>query len=57
MSINPRALALVERGEDDGCINLSDLSELAQDLPDEDAQALADLLEARGIEVTDDCGR
>ena len=57
MSINPRALALVERGEDDGCINLSDLSELAQDLPDEDAQALADLLEARGIDVTDDCGR
>jgi RNA polymerase primary sigma factor len=48
---------LVERGEDEGCVNLSELSELVQDLPEDDAQALADRLEARGIEVTDDCGR
>ena len=57
MSINPRAQALVEHGEEEGCVNLSELSELTQDLSDEDAQELADLLEARGIEVTDDCGR
>ena len=49
--------ALVERGEDKGCVNLSELSELAQELSDEEAQALADRLEARGIDVTDDCGR
>jgi RNA polymerase primary sigma factor len=49
--------ALVERGEEEGCVNLSELSELVQDLPEDEAQALADRLEARGIEVTDDCGR
>jgi RNA polymerase primary sigma factor len=49
--------ALVERGEDKGCVNLSELSELTQELSDEEAQALADRLEARGVDVTDDCGR
>jgi RNA polymerase primary sigma factor len=49
--------ALVERGEENGCVNLSELSELAQELSDDEAQALADRLEARGIDVTDDCGR
>jgi RNA polymerase primary sigma factor len=49
--------ALVERGEELGCINLSEFAELTQDLPEPEAQSLADRLEARGIEVTDDCGR
>src|ERR687897_777215 len=49
--------ALVERGEEKGCVNLSELSELTQDLPEDEAQAVADRLEARGIDVTDDCGR
>ena len=49
--------ALVERGEDAGCINLSEFVELTQDLPEDEAQGLADQLEARGIEVSDDCGR
>jgi RNA polymerase primary sigma factor len=49
--------ALLERAEEEGCINLSELSELTQDLPDDEALALADRLEARGIEVSDDCGR
>ena len=49
--------ALVERGEEHGCINLSELSELVQDLSEEEAQALTDRLEQRGIEVSDDCGR
>jgi RNA polymerase primary sigma factor len=49
--------ALVERGEEEGCVNLSELSEVTQELSDEEAQALADRLEARGIEVSDDCGR
>jgi RNA polymerase primary sigma factor len=56
--MNPATLeALVERGEEHGCINLSELSELVQDLSDDEAQALADRLEQRGIEVSDDCGR
>jgi RNA polymerase primary sigma factor len=49
--------ALVERGEELGCVNLSEFSELVQDLPEDESQALADRLEARGIEVSDDCGR
>jgi RNA polymerase primary sigma factor len=49
--------ALVERGEELGCVSLSELSELTPELSEEEAQALADRLEARGIDVTDDCGR
>jgi RNA polymerase primary sigma factor len=56
MSTSPHE-ALLERAEEEGCINLSELSELTQDLPEDDALALADRLEARGIEVSDDCGR
>jgi RNA polymerase primary sigma factor len=53
-----RIEALFERGEEAGCVNLSEVSELAQELEltEDDAQALHDRLEARGIEVTDDCG-
>src|SRR3954453_2552232 len=49
--------ALVDRGEEQGCINLSELAELTQDLPEDESQAIADRLEQRGIEVSDDCGR
>jgi RNA polymerase primary sigma factor len=51
--------ALISRGDELGCLNLSEVSELTHelDLSDEEAQALADRLEARGIDVTDDCGR
>jgi RNA polymerase primary sigma factor len=51
--------AFVERGEELGCLNLSELSELVQELElsDDETQALADRLEARGVELSDDCGR
>ena len=51
--------ALVERGEEQGCLNLSELSELVQELElsEDEAQSLADRLEARGVDVADDCGR
>jgi RNA polymerase primary sigma factor len=41
------------------CVELSDLSEMVQELEisDDDAQRLQDLLEERGIDVRDDCGR
>jgi RNA polymerase primary sigma factor len=41
------------------CVELSDLSDLVQEgeLSEEDTQALQDLLEERGLEVRDDCGR
>src|SRR4029450_13768106 len=49
--------ALFERAEEAGCVNMSELAELAQelDLPDDDLTALHERLEARGIEVSDDC--
>jgi RNA polymerase primary sigma factor len=52
-----RIEALFERGEERGCLDLSELAELAQelDMPDDDLQALHERLEARGIEVSDDC--
>jgi RNA polymerase primary sigma factor len=56
-SAERRLDALIERGEDRGCVNLSDLSELVSelDLADEENQALHDRLEARGVELSDDC--
>jgi len=57
-SVERRFEALVERSEDRGCVNLSELAELSQelDLSDDEAHALHERLEARGIEVADDCG-
>ena len=50
--------ALVERGEERGCVNLSELLELAQELelPDDEAQSIHERLEARGVEIEDNCG-
>jgi RNA polymerase primary sigma factor len=41
------------------CVDVSAVSELVdeQDLDDDDVQALQDLLQERGLEVRDDCGR
>ena len=51
--------ALIERGDVQGCVNLSELSELVQELglSDDEAQSLADRIEAGGLEIADDCGR
>jgi RNA polymerase primary sigma factor len=50
---------LLERGEEQGCLNLSEFSELLQEaeLEDEEREALLQQLDERGIELTDDCGR
>jgi RNA polymerase primary sigma factor len=50
---------LVARGEERGCINLSELDELAQalELVDEDVDALESYIESQGIDISDDCGR
>src|SRR4249919_2675147 len=50
---------LLEHGEEHGCVNLTELHELLQvlELEDEDTEALLARLEARGIDVTDDCSR
>ncbi len=51
--------ALLEQGEEEGCLNLSQFSEFVQehDLEDEQLAALYEELDARHIDLTDDCGR
>ncbi len=51
--------ALVERGEAEGCVSLSELNDIVRDLEleDEEVSELHARLEAVGVDVTDDCGR
>src|SRR5688500_16596164 len=51
--------ALLERSEEQGCVNLSELSELAQslELGDDEAQMIQEEIDARGLDLSDDCGR
>jgi RNA polymerase primary sigma factor len=59
LTSRPEVAALIARGEERGCINLSEFDELAQalELVDEDVDALESHLESQGIDITDDCGR
>ena len=54
-----RIRALLAYGEETGCIELSEVGQLAEelDLPDAAVEGLLEQIEARGIELTDDCGR
>jgi RNA polymerase primary sigma factor len=51
--------ALVDRGEQLGCLDLSEVDDLAQalDLEEAEVAALYEQLEGRGIDLRDDCGR
>jgi RNA polymerase primary sigma factor len=51
--------ALIEQGEEQGCVDLSRFSELVQEaeLADDELSALYEELDERGIELRDDCGR
>ena len=51
--------ALIDRGEQRGCVDLSEVDELVQalDLEDADLGRLYEQLRRRGIELRDDCGR
>jgi RNA polymerase primary sigma factor len=51
--------ALIDRGEDLGCLELSEIDELAQALDLEESQLgrLYEQIDARGIPLKDDCGR
>ena len=59
LASRPEVAALIARGEERGCINLSEFDELAQalELHEEDVEALESHLESQGIEIADDCGR
>jgi RNA polymerase primary sigma factor len=51
--------ALIDRGEDGGCLELSEVDEFVQalELEEADLGKLYEQLEARGVSVRDDCGR
>jgi RNA polymerase primary sigma factor len=51
--------ALLRSGEEKGCINLSDLSELVQrlELDEDEVESFLELARQREIEVSDDCAR
>jgi RNA polymerase primary sigma factor len=51
--------ALVARGEEAGCVNLSEFDELARslELSDDEVESLQEELDSLGIDLTDDCGR
>ena len=55
---HPRIRALIEHGEEIGCVNLSELSEAVQelDLNDDVANSIHEELDRRGLDVSDDCG-
>ena len=54
-----RLTALIDQAEEQGCINLSQFSELVQELEldDDDVARVYEQLEERGIDVADDCGQ
>src|SRR6478735_2633388 len=55
----PEIENLLERGEEMGCLNLSEVDDLAKRLEfeDEELDALHERIDTRGIDLTDDCGR
>jgi RNA polymerase primary sigma factor len=57
--MNEHLSTLLNRGEERGCINLSELNELIQDLEPEDAEidAFYDQARERELEIKDDCAR
>src|SRR5687767_8292652 len=57
--IQARLDALIVEGERKGCVNVSELSDVLQesDLDETDSHEVHDQLEARGLELSDDCGR
>ena len=54
-----RVAELITRGEEAGCLNLSEVAELTQslDLEPEEVEAVYEQIHARGIELSDDCAR
>jgi RNA polymerase primary sigma factor len=56
---HPEVAAVLRAGEEDRCIEVSRLNEVARAalLSEEEVEALEDEIEARGIDLEDDCGR
>jgi RNA polymerase primary sigma factor len=58
MGSDPIAV-LLDHGDEHGCIHMTELHELAQrlELEEHELESIFERLEARGIELTDDCSR
>ena len=54
-----RIQEMIERGEEAGCLNLSDVAELFQglELEPEEVDAVYEQIRGRGIDLSDDCAR
>src|SRR5256884_1021 len=59
MAVDERLQALLEQGEEAGCLNLSAVNEFLRgaDLDEEQVEGFFEQLEERGIALTDDCAR
>jgi len=59
MTENNLLQTLLARGEEEGCVNLSQFNELvaAEELDEDEVARLYEQLEERGLELSDDCGR
>jgi RNA polymerase primary sigma factor len=57
--LQARLDALIQHSEEEDCVSLSELNDLVQelDLGDDEAAEVQEALDARGIRVSDDCGR
>src|ERR687892_2515984 len=55
----PEMSALLAKGEETGCVELSELNELVErlELPDAEVERLYQEAQDRDIEISDDCGR
>ena len=51
--------ALVEHGEEHGCVHMTELYEIVQklELDEDDIETLLERLDSHGVELTDDCSR
>jgi RNA polymerase primary sigma factor len=58
-SIEAQITALIDLGEESGCIELSEVSELVQalDLPDDQIDELYERISRKGIDLSDNCAR
>src|SRR3954452_286210 len=57
--VEERVQGLIEAGRPMGCVDLSDVDSLVQemDLSEEEADQVQERIEAAGLPVEDDCGR
>ncbi len=57
--VEQRLQELIEKGEEEGCVPLSEINKLIEELEleEEQAELIQERLAALGLETTDDCGR